>query len=89
MEFPTCFDNIRGFLRGCCPEGMEVFTLPLPIRTEEKLNVMKQLCNYKKPVKYCIAHMYKIITGIAEPRIPPFIEKWEKELGTEFPGCII
>lgn len=59
--------------------------LPQPIKSEEKLNAMEQLCNPWKLVIHYIAQIFKIntdITDIAEPRIPPFIEKWEWELGT-------
>lgn len=49
-------------------------TLPQPI---------ERLRNSQMKPKHCIFQIYKILTVMAEPKIPPYMEKWEKELGTQ------
>lgn len=55
-----------------------VTTLPQPIRSEEELFPF-ELCNLQMISKHYISWIYTILTESAEPRIPPFIERWEKD----------
>lgn len=55
-------------------------TLLQPIRSEENLNSMEQLFNLQTKLKHGISQIYKILMRLEGPGIPPFTEKWEKEL---------
>lgn len=58
-----------------------VTSLPQPIRSGENLLQLEELCVVRK-VKSGISQVYKILPELAGSGRLPFIEKWEKELGT-------
>lgn len=56
-------------------------TLPQPIRSSENLLPLEQLCTATGK-KRGISRIYKILMGMKVLEMPPFIGKWEAELGT-------
>lgn len=55
--------------------------LPQPLRTEEELNPLEKL-SLSPNKKKGISKIYKILLRGRGEEVPPFIEKWENELGT-------
>lgn len=55
--------------------------LPQPIRSGEELSMLERLFVDKDP-RNTVSKMCKILLRAEEVEIPPFVRKWEKELGT-------
>lgn len=54
--------------------------MPQSIRSEENLNPVEKMISSSTKTEHKIPGMYNILTAVAEPKIPPFIRKWETEL---------
>lgn len=61
---------------------MDIDILPKPIRGEEDYRPLEQLCQREKP-RNIISRLYKILMSKEELDVPPYIKKWERELGTQ------
>lgn len=57
--------------------------LPQPIRSGEDLRPLEQLCTMVKSINN-ISRIYKILLATEEMEVPPYIKKWEKELGSQW-----
>lgn len=57
-----------------------VENLPQPIRTGEELMPLEGLCTAVNK-RNNISKIYKILIEVEELEVPPYFNKWEKELG--------
>lgn len=55
-------------------------TLPQPIRSVENLFPLEKIC-VDKGRRRVISRIYRVLHNGTGPEIPPYIEKWERELG--------
>lgn len=58
-----------------------VESLPQPIRSEDSLLPLERLCSATDG-RRGISRIYKILNGLKILGPPPFIKKWEEEMGT-------
>lgn len=59
-----------------------VTSLPQPVRSVENLRPFERLCT-AVGTKRGISRIYKVLVGLKGLEIPPFIVKWEEELGKQ------
>lgn len=56
--------------------------LPGPIRAGNKLTELERLCDTEDQ-RNIVSKMYKVLMKVDQLEIPPYIDKWERELGTK------
>lgn len=66
--------QLRNFLRRCA-------RTPGILR---QLTELEQICHRKEPTHHCLSLIYSSLISPAEGFMPPFLSKWEEELGVQF-----
>lgn len=62
--------------------GHFVSSLPQPIRSGEDLSELERLCLVDS-TKGILSKIYKLLLSGEGTEVPPFIRKWERELGSQ------
>ena len=72
MEINEWYQQLNHFIQG----------LPHPLRSGDQLSDLEKICTTERS-KGIVSKLYRILMKMGEPGIPPFIGKWERELGTK------
>lgn len=61
-----------------------VKTLPQPIKAGKNQNPFDKILSLKEAPKYSMSLIYKTLNRLMGPDYPPYLGKWEVELGTKW-----
>lgn len=54
-----------------------------PTRDRKNFALLENLCGVQTPLKHGISKVYGILAELEGQESPPYIGKWEKEIGTK------